>query len=81
MVRVINYNKRVSESGKEFYSLTVQGGIELIKSRDTGNFYATAKKASIPSTFDEATCQALVGSEMPGQIEKVKCEPYEYTLH
>lgn len=80
MVRVINYNKRVSESGKEFYALTVQGGIEMIKSRETGNFYATAKKASIPSTFDEATCQALIGSDMPGQIEKIECEPYEYTV-
>lgn len=38
------------------------------------------KKASITSTFDELTCQALIGTQMQGSIQKVECEPYEYTV-
>lgn len=80
MVTIVSYNKRTSESGKEFFTLTVQSGIEMIRSKTSGQFYATAKKASIPSTFDELTCKALLGSEMPGKIAKDVCEPYEYTV-
>lgn len=80
MVTIVSYNKRTSEAGKEFFSLTVQSGIEMIRSKTTGQFYATAKKASIASTFDELTCKALIGTEMPGSISKEACEPYNYTL-
>ncbi len=80
MVTIISYNERQTESGKKFYALTVQGGVEMVLSHTTGNFYATAKKASIPSTFDEATCQALLGTTMSGKVEKKPCEPYEYTI-
>ncbi len=80
MVTIINYKKRITEQGKEFFVLEVQGGIEMVKSRQTNNFYATAKKANIPSTFDELTCQALVGTQMEGKIVKVECEPYDYTI-
>lgn len=80
MVTIINYKKRITEQGKEFFVLEVQGGIEMVKSRQTNKFYATAKKANIPSTFDELTCQALVGTQMEGKIVKVECEPYDYTI-
>ena len=43
-------------------------------------FYATAKKAIIPSTFDEVTCKGLIGTQIPGSIEKQECEPYEYVV-
>jgi len=79
MVRIINYKKRMAED-KEFFVLEVQGGIEMVKSQKTGNFYATAKKATIPSTFDDLTCQALIGTQMSGNISKVECDPYEYTI-
>ena len=77
MVTVIGYDKRQSEDGKEFFTLTIQGGVEVVESQN-GNLYMTARKTSIPSTFDEEGCQLLVGKEIPGNIEKVKCEPYEY---
>lgn len=80
MVRIINYIERTSEEGKKFFVLEVQGGMEMVKSQQTGNYYATAKKASIASTFDETTCKALIGTEMPGRIKKVISEPYEYTI-
>lgn len=80
MVRIVNYKQRQAEDGKEFFALEITGGIELVPSQSTGQFYATAKKAYIASTFDEETCKALVGSEMPGSIMKAECEPYEYTI-
>jgi hypothetical protein len=49
-------------------------------STKTGQYYATAKKANISSTFDEETCKALIGTEMPGTIVKVESEPFEYTV-
>ena len=49
-------------------------------SQTTNQFYATSKKASITSTFDELTCQALIGTQMQGIIQKIECEPYEYTV-
>lgn len=80
MVRIINYVERVAEDGRKFFVLELQGGLEMIKSKSTGQFYATAKKASMSSTFDETTCKALIGTEMPGKIKREDCEPYEYTV-
>lgn len=80
MVRIVNYQKRQTEEGKEFFTLELQGGIEMIKSQQTGKFYVTARKVSISSTFDEHTCIALIGTELPGTVQKVECEPYEYTV-
>lgn len=78
MVTIINFKERETEDGKTFFVLEAQGGIEMIQSKATGNFYATAKKAFIPATFDESTCKALVGTQMQGEIIKEECEPYEY---
>ena len=80
MVRIINYKERVREDGEPFFVLELQGGIQMVKSQQTNKFYVTAKKATIPSTFDEVTCKALIGTELPGTIEKVECDPYEYTI-
>ncbi len=52
----------------------------MVQSQETGNFYATAKRAFVPSTFDEATCKSLLGTEMQGAIIKEECEPYDYTI-
>jgi hypothetical protein len=80
MVKVVDYAQRKNEQGKSFFALILQGGIEMAKSEQTGRFYITAKKTSIPSTFDEVTCQSMIGEELPGKIAKVECEPYEYTI-
>jgi hypothetical protein len=78
MVTIIDFVKRQNSEGKEFNALVLQGGIELVKSKETGNYYATSKKASISSTFDDATCQTLIGQQIPGSIQKVETEPYEF---
>lgn len=79
MVTVIDYALREAEQGEEFYALIVQGGVEMVESQ-SGNFYATARKASVPSTFDEMTCKGLIGQQIPGSIERVETDPYEYTV-
>jgi len=78
MVRIVNYLKRQAEE-KDFFVLEVHGGIEMVMSQSTQKYYATSKKAYVSSTFDEVTCKALIGTEMPGSIVKVDCAPYEYT--
>ncbi len=80
MVRIISYKTRQKEDGTEFYLLEVQGGIEMIKSQTTGQYYATAKKATVSTTFDEDTCRGLIGTEFPGKVVKIKTEPYSYTI-
>lgn len=80
MVRIVNYVQRTNAEGENFYALMLQGGIEMIQSKETGNYYATAKSASVTSTFDEQTCKGLIGTQMPGSIKKIECEPYEYTI-
>src|SRR5690606_10263807 len=80
MVRIINYKQREKEDGTPFFILELQGGIEMVRSQETSQFYATAKKAFITSTFDEQTCVALIGTEMPGSIAKQEVEPYTYVV-
>ena len=80
MVRIINFKQYTSEDEKVFNVLELQGGIEMVKSQTTDRYYATARKATIPSTFDENTCKSLIGTELSGQIIKVQTEPYEYTI-
>lgn len=80
MVTIINYKERQREDGTSFFVLEVQGGIEMIKSAKTGLYYASAKRATISSTFDELTCNALIGTQMTGSIQKEVCESYEYTV-
>lgn len=80
MVRIVNYKERQKDDGTMFYVLEIQGGLEMVQSKETGSFYATVKKAYVSSTFDEQTCKALIGSEMPGKIIKEECEPYDYVV-
>ena len=80
MVRISNYIKRTTEQGKEFFTLELQGGVEIVKSQETGKNYMTARKASMSCTFDEATCISLIGTELPGTVKKVECDAYEYTI-
>lgn len=79
MVKIIGYALKENSEGKLFQALILQGGIEVVKSSNGGS-YITARKVSIPSTFDEETCKELVGQQLPGSIMKVPCAPYEYTI-
>ena len=79
MVTISDYKLRESLGGKPFYALILQGGMELVQS-STGGSYLTARNVSLPTTFDEVTCQSMIGGQLPGSIQKVETEPYEYTI-
>lgn len=80
MVTVINFKKRKNAKDEEFHTLELQGEVELLRAVNTGKFYAHARKASITSTLNEATCKALIGTKFPGLIKKVDSEAYNYTV-
>jgi len=78
MVKIIDYKVRKNqETEEEFCTLTISGGVEIIRSQNTGKQYATIKKCSIPASFEESICKGLIGEELPGRIDKVPCEEYE----
>jgi hypothetical protein len=52
----------------------------MVKSKETERYYVTSKKCSIPSTFDEVTCKAMIGEKIPGTIQKQGCEPYTFVV-
>ena len=80
MVHIVDYAQRVNADGETFFSLIIEGDIEMVQSQETGRFYATARRSSMTSTFTEETCKRLIGEKLPGTIKKIACEPYEYTL-
>lgn len=80
MVTISSYEVRKGTDKKEFFVLILQGEVEFVFSQKTGLPYAVVPKCSMPATFDEATCRTMVGKQIPGSIQKVECEPYEYTI-
>lgn len=80
MVTIVDYKTYQSEDGKEFYALEVQGGIEMVQSKESGRNYLTARKAMVSCTFNKATCESLKGTQIDGIIKRVEVEPYTYTV-
>lgn len=80
MITIVAFKQSKTEEGKVFNKLKIQGGVELVQSKESGKFYMTARTCYIPTTFDEGTCHKLIGTEMSGSVEKVNTEPYDYTV-
>lgn len=78
MVQITNYSVRERKDGTTFIALELTGDVELVQSSNTGKFYATVRRTSIPSTFDEKVAKTLIGSQLPGNIVRVTVDPYEY---
>ena len=79
MVTITNYSERTRKDGTTFFALELTGGLELVQSNNTGKFYATVRKTSIPSTFDETIAKGLIGTQMKGDVVRVQVDPYEFT--
>jgi hypothetical protein len=79
MVTIVDYKAFQKENGEKFYSLIIQGGIEAVKSKESGRTYLTARTTNLACTFNEITCKSLVGTQLPGVIKKVEVDPYDYT--
>lgn len=80
MITIKNYLVRQNKQGKDFIVLELQGDVEMVQSAETGRFYATARRCTITSTFDEATAKAIIGTTMPGKIVRQNCDTYEYAI-
>ena len=80
MVTISNYFVRENKEGQPFISLELTGDVELIQSSLTGKFYASAKRCSISSVFTEEVAKTLIGKQLPGTIQRIECEAYEYTV-
>ncbi len=80
MVTIVDFKQRETADGKAFYSLIVQGGVEMVISQETGRYYLTARQASVTSTFNEKTCKELIGTKLPGKVSKITVEPYEFAI-
>ena len=79
MVTITGYAIRQRQDGSSFVSLELTGSVELIQSQNTGRYYATVRKVSIPSTFNEHVAASIVGQKLEGEIIRVQCDPYEFT--
>ena len=79
MVTIVDHAQRANSEGEDFFALIVESGLEAVKSQETGKTYFTKKKASVPSTFTENECKALIGEQLPGSVKRVECDPYEIT--
>ena len=77
MVTIINYKECVSQEGKPFYALVLQGDLDIVQSKE-GGFYATANKMSLSTTFSEEICRSFIGRTLQGNVKKVPCAEYEY---
>jgi len=80
MVTVTGFKTVENEDGDSYIRLQLSGGLEMVKSKETGNFYATIRKCSIPCTFPEEVAQTMIGTKMSGEIVKQEVEEYEFTL-
>ena len=80
MVTIVDYKSFEKENGEKFHCLVVQGGLEAVKSKQTGKTYFTAKTVKVPTTFDESTCLGLIGEKISGVVKKVETDSYDYTV-
>lgn len=78
MTKISNVLQRKTSDGKTFLVFELVGELEILISESTAKPYATVRKTTIPCALDEPTARAMIGSNLPGRIEKVKCEPYTY---
>jgi len=80
MVTVTNFKSATNADGQEFFMLVVQGDVESVLSKESGRFYLTARKATVSTTFDQRTCESMIGKQLPGGVRKVEVEPYSYVI-
>jgi hypothetical protein len=81
MVTIVSVEKRKNKAkNEEFNVMVLQGDVEVVMSKATGKPYLTARKTSIPCTFDEQVAKTFIGQSLPGGIERKECDPYEFLI-
>ena len=77
MVQVLEVVERTSSTGNTFRVVIVGSDAQVVFSKD-GKPRVDAVKAGIPSNLPIKALTSLVGSKLPGKIEKEECEPYTF---
>ncbi|MHA8066961.1 hypothetical protein V7S76_09785 [Aquirufa sp. ROCK2-A2] len=80
MVTVSNFFEMKNEEGESFVSLELSGDLEMVQSQTTGLFYATSRRCRINSTFNVELAKTMVGKTLSGNLAKIQCEEYDYTI-
>lgn len=80
MVTLKSFTKRKTKDNRDFITLELVGGLELVQSPKSGAFYATVRRCNIPATFDEQTAAELIGTKLAGNIVRIQSEMYEYKV-
>ena len=80
MVTISGVEKRKNKKDEDFNVLILHGDVETVISKETGKPYLTARKTSIPCTFDEVVAKKMLGKELPGEILKMDCDEYDFTI-
>ena len=80
MVTISSFEQRKNKKNEEFNVLILQGNAEVVISKETGKPYLTARKTSIPCTFDENMAKTMLGKELPGEILKMDCDEYDFLV-
>ena len=81
MVTIIDFQTRKNAKNEEFNVLILQGDIELATSKETGKPYFTARKTSVPCTFDETLAKTLIGKTLARGITRQECTEYEFKIN
>jgi hypothetical protein len=79
MVSIVEIKEIHAKKGN-FKVLVLQGNLEVAISKTTGRPYLTARKANIPYTFSDGFANSLIGTQLPGEIERIECAEYEFTI-
>jgi proteasome assembly chaperone (PAC2) family protein len=81
MVKIIDAQTRVNSKTKMEYNVIVLlGDVQVLSSKSSGKFYLSAKRVTLPTTLDQNQAKELIGTTLPGVIEKVDCPEYEIKM-
>ncbi|WP_353779681.1 hypothetical protein [Winogradskyella sp. 3972H.M.0a.05] len=80
MVTVKNFKTITKSNGEKFNALIVEGGVQPVLSQKTNRIYFTSRRAIVPCTLDGEACKTVIGMEFQGEVAKVACDPYAYTI-
>ena len=80
MVKIIDFKTYQNDDGEDYHALILQGGLESVRSQESGQIYFTARTARVSCTFNETMCKSLIGTDLPGKIQKEETEAYEYKI-
>lgn len=77
MVTIVEIAERKAKDGNKFCSVTVAGDLTPVLS-ETGKVTLVSLKASVPSNLPKEALDTMIGSKLPGKVERVECEPYTW---